>query len=143
MARHMLNRKLPSQVLLAISSLCRDLDAGRQQPTSETIAFMLGGIQLLKEQLQTPDGINGDSILTMTSLWTYEALLAFDIVDSVSTQSTKTNTESSLQSIQAHIDGLRRSITYIGGLKYLPPEAMWSVAWCVHILALLKPKLTL
>ncbi|KIW09983.1 hypothetical protein PV08_11759 [Exophiala spinifera] len=130
-ARHMLLRKLPCQVLLAISSLYRDLDAGRQDPTSETIAFMLGGIQLLKEQLQTPDTIDGDSILTMTGLWMYEAVLRFEIVDWVSTRPTTTNTESSLQSIQAHLDGLRRSIAHIGGLKYLPPEAMWSVAWCV------------
>lgn len=129
MARHILERKSPSQVLLAISSLCRDHDAGHQQPTSETIALMLRGILLLKEQLQKSDGINGDSILTMTNLWTYEAVLGFDIVDNMTTQSTRANTAASLQSIQTHIDGLRRSITHMGGLNHLPPEAMWSVAW--------------
>ncbi|KAJ9633989.1 hypothetical protein H2204_006536 [Knufia peltigerae] len=129
MARHILKRKSPSQVLLAISSLCRDHDAGHQQPTSETIALMLRGILLLKEQLQKSDGINGDSILTMTNLWTYEAVLGFDIVDNMTTQSTRANSAASLQSIQTHIDGLRRSITHMGGLNHLPPEAMWSVAW--------------
>ncbi|KAK5219908.1 hypothetical protein LTR72_007439 [Exophiala xenobiotica] len=130
MARHVLERRLPGQVLLAVSSLCQDMDSGHQHPSSTTITLMLESIHRLKEQLEKPDGVGDDTILAMTNLWVYEAVLAMGRVD-MPGQKPLHNPGSSQQSIQTHIDGLQRSIKHLGGLSQLSPEAMWSVAWCV------------
>ncbi|KAK5233075.1 hypothetical protein LTR47_005939 [Exophiala xenobiotica] len=130
MARHVLERRLPGQVLLAVSSLCQDMDSGHQHPSSTTITLMLESIHRLKEQLEKPDGVGDDTILAMTNLWVYEAVLAMGRVDMPGQKPTH-NPGASQQSIQTHVDGLQRSIKHVGGLSRLSPEAMWSVAWCV------------
>ncbi len=128
MDRHSLERQLPGQVLLAVSSLCQDLESGHQNPSSPTITLMLESIQRLKQQLHKPDGVGDDTILAMANLWVYEAVLAMDRVDMPGQKSIH-NSRSSQHSIQTHVDGLQRSIKHIGGLSRLSPEATWSVAW--------------
>lgn len=128
MDRHALERRLPGQVLLAVSSLCQDLESGHQNPSSPTITLMLESIQRLKQQLHKPDGVGDDTILAMANLWVYEAVLAMDRVDMPGQKSIH-NSRSSQHSIQTHVDGLQRSIKHIGGLSRLSPEATWSVAW--------------
>jgi len=128
MDRHSLERQLPGQVLLAVSSLCQDLESGHQNPSPPTITLMLESIQRLKEKLHKPDGVGDDTIIAMTNLWVYEAVLAMDHVD-MPGQKPINNSGSSRKSIQTHVDGLQRSIKHIGGLSRLSSETMWSVAW--------------
>ncbi|KAI1626431.1 hypothetical protein EDD37DRAFT_607996 [Exophiala viscosa] len=136
-ARHILNRPLPAQFLLATSSLSRDLDSGRRSPTSETIGLMLNGIRMLKERINTPAGLSEEIILAMVNLWMYEAVLTMDVVDDGPEREPTQGRQLPKVvpgGIQTHIDGLERSISLLGGLKSLSPVTVSLLAWCTSTL---------
>ncbi|KIX05565.1 uncharacterized protein Z518_06437 [Rhinocladiella mackenziei CBS 650.93] len=121
MAKHLLKRPLPAHIFLSILSLNRDIELG-QSPTSETIGLVLGGIRLLKQQIQNP---NDDSIAAVISLWIYEVTLAMDVVQRMSRHDQILVSSN----IQTHVDGLRRSLKCLGGPRNLSAETLWLLAW--------------
>ncbi len=131
MARHLMKRRLPAYFLLALCSLHRDLESGHRTPTSDTLGFLLEGIQSLKEQLESPDGVSDDIILAVCCLWKYEAALTMGLVEESAPTATEAQTlaKSFTSNIQTHIDGLQRSIKCLGGLPNLSSETLWLVAW--------------
>lgn len=132
MAHHLLSRHLPAQILLATSSLSRDIELGYHTPTSDTIGLVLEGIRLLKEQIQRPDGVSEDSILAVINLWIYEVTLTMDVAETGSENMATQEqllSKSLTSNIQTHIDGLQRSILCLGGVRNLSPETSWLLAW--------------
>ncbi|KAK5025039.1 hypothetical protein LTS07_008418 [Exophiala sideris] len=132
MARHILNRSLPAQFLIATSSLSRDLDSGHRSPTTETIELMLDGLRTLKERINTPEGLSEDSILAMINLWMYEAVLIMDVSDAEPEREPTQHQQFRNvvpDSIQTHINGLERSIRLMGGVKSLSPVTVSLLAW--------------
>lgn len=132
---HILKRALPAQFLLATISLSRDNESGPGRPSPETISLLLDGLGSLKEQIQRPSGISDDSILAVINLWIYEATLLMGISPTHIRKSTPKSqpviSAASQSKIQAHIDGLQRSIACYGGLHMLSAECQWALAWYV------------
>src|ERR1700742_2246103 len=126
MANHIMTRPVSSRILLATSSLHRDIEAGHRTPSLETLAFIVEGIGLLQQQLQSPDAVSEDTVLAVINLWTYEVTLSMGFA----TQDQ--NVPKSLaKNVQTHLNGLERSIRWRGGLRNLAPETLWHLAWCV------------
>jgi hypothetical protein len=129
----MLKRALPAQFLLATISLSRDNESGPGRPSPETISLLLDGLGSLKEQIQRPSGISDDSILAVINLWIYEATLLMGLPPAQGRRSTTKSqplvSAAGQSKIQAHIDGLQRSIACYGGLQRLSAECLWALAW--------------
>ena len=129
-ADHIMTRPASARILLAISSLNRDIEIGYRTPSSDTLGLILEGIRLLKEQIQRPDSVSDDSILAVMSLWAYEVTLSMGSrgLDANSTQE-QILPKSLTNNIQTHMNGLQRSIRCLGGLRNLSPETLWLLAW--------------
>jgi len=130
---YVLSRRLPAQFLYATISLSRDNQSSTARPSPETISLLLDGLVFLKEQIQRPSGISDDSILAVINLWMYEATLLMDMPP---VQPAKRTAKSSpllsaadQRKIEAHIDGLQRSIACYGGLQALSAECLYALAW--------------
>ena len=126
MANHVMTRPVSSRILLAISSLYRDIERGQRTPSSGTLALVVKGIGLLQQQLKSADIVSDDTILAMINLWAYEATLSmgFATEDHIVPKTLSNN-------IQTHLSGLQRSIRCRGGLRSLSSETLWQMAWCV------------
>lgn len=128
----MLRQRSSANILLALTSLNKDFEAGHRTPTSDTLGLVLEGIRLLKAQLETAHGVSEDSILAVLCLWKYEVKLMMGVAEkSPKTTSAKdqSTSKSWTSNVQVHISGLQRSIKYIGGLQNLSSEAQWLLAW--------------
>lgn len=130
---YVLSRGLPARFLYATISLSRDNQSGTARPSPETISLLLDGLGFLKEQIQRPSGISDDSILAVINLWMYEATLLMDVHP---LQTARRATKSPLllsaadqRKIDAHINGLQRSIACYGGLQALSAEGLYALAW--------------
>ncbi|OAL22218.1 hypothetical protein AYO22_07262 [Fonsecaea multimorphosa] len=73
---HVIPRAVPARILLAISSLHRDIEVGHQTPSSVTLNLVLEGIGSLKEHLKSPSAVSDDTILAVINLWAYEVTLS-------------------------------------------------------------------
>ncbi|EXJ69485.1 uncharacterized protein A1O5_07521 [Cladophialophora psammophila CBS 110553] len=134
MVNHIMTRSVSARILLAISSLHRDIETGQQTPSSETLSLILEGIGLLKEHLQRPSGVSDDTVLAVLNLWAYEVTLSIGSTrsgpESDSTEG-RILPKSLTYNIQTHLNGLQRSINCRGGLRNLSPETLWLLAWCI------------
>ncbi|OAG37098.1 hypothetical protein AYO21_08746 [Fonsecaea monophora] len=131
---HIIPRAVPARILLAISSLHHDIDAGHQTPSSTTLSLMLKGISSLKEQLKSPLAVSDDTILAVINLWVYEVTLSIGSSKSGSSSGANQGRilpKSLTDNIQTHLNGLQRFIVCRGGLRNLSPETLWLLAWCV------------
>lgn len=125
MANHIMTHPAASQILLAVSSLNRDMENGYQTPSTNTLNFLVDGIRLLQEQIRQPDEASDDTILAVLSMWAYEVTLAtMFAAEDQTIHKTLTN------NIQTHLGGLQRLITCRGGLHNLSSQTLWLVAWC-------------
>lgn len=129
MAKYMMTREIPSRILLAVASIHQDVASGHQGPGPETLSYMVEGIRLLQQQLQRPDGVCDDTILTVTALWAYEVTVSMGFPNRKHTAD-----ESLTSNMQTHLNGLQRSIKCCGGLQNLSSETLWMLAWCVSTL---------
>jgi hypothetical protein len=126
MANHIMARPVSSRILLATSSLNRDIERGHRGPTPDTLALVVEGISLLQQQIQRPDAVSDDAILTVLNLWAYEVTLSMGF------PTENQNFPKSLtHNIQTHLNGLQRSIKCYGGMQNLSSETLWLLAWCV------------
>ncbi|KIX96205.1 uncharacterized protein Z520_07983 [Fonsecaea multimorphosa CBS 102226] len=128
---HVIPRAVPARILLAISSLHRDIEVGHQTPSSVTLNLVLEGIGSLKEHLKSPSAVSDDTILAVINLWAYEVTLSIGSARSESLAQGRMLPKSLTDNIQTHLNGLRRSIECRGGLRNLSPETLWLLAWCV------------
>lgn len=129
MAKYMMTREIPSRILLSVSSIHQDIASGHQGPGPETLSLMVEVIRLLQQQLQRPDGVCDDTILTVTCLWNYEVTVSMGFPNRKQTVD-----ESLTSNTQTHLNGLQRSIKCCGGLQNLSSETLWMLAWCVSTL---------
>lgn len=125
-ANHIMTQPVASRILLAVSSLNRDIEGGHLTPSGDTLALVVAGIGLLQQQIQRPNNVSDDTVLAVLTLWAYEVTLSMGLATEKQAIP-KTLTKN----IQTHLTGLQRLIKCRGGLRNLSSESLWLLAWCV------------